>query len=145
MDNFIKYGSLLPPEVNFSTLAECSIPIHIFSAGHDQWAASYDTDYLYRQISQVYSVDYTSLTRVYSECPHERYHHNFPNASHLSFFIGKDMNYTYKVDQILERHGKDWIPKEKEANQDIESKINREFDAKDNIQSSDMTIITSIK
>lgn len=42
-DNLIRYGSKLPPEVNFTSLTESKMPIHIFSAGQDQWSDTVDT------------------------------------------------------------------------------------------------------
>ena len=47
-DNIIRYGSELPPDINFSAVAEIDVPVHIFSAGHDQWAHKLDTEYLYK-------------------------------------------------------------------------------------------------
>lgn len=47
LENVIKYGSQLPPEVNFSAVAETNVPVHIFATDHDQWAHKYDTGYLF--------------------------------------------------------------------------------------------------
>ena len=85
----------MPPEINFSSIADCTVPIHIFSAGEDNWSDSHDTDYLFKQISQVWtSFDAKLFTRIYKPSEHERQLKNLPSASHLSFFIGKDMSYT---------------------------------------------------
>ena len=129
MNNVIKFGSKLPPEINFSLLSSCSIPIHIFSAGQDQWADTCDTDYLYKQISQVWSLNTADLTRTYSDSQYERNLHHFPNASHLSFFIGKDMSYIQEVDTILERCGKEWLIEGKEPEIDNDEKKDENSEA----------------
>lgn len=70
--NIIKYGSKLPPEYNLMAIGEANVPIHVFAADSDQWSNIWDTEYLYRQISEVRNITLSDLQNRYNKSPFER-------------------------------------------------------------------------
>mgnify|MGYP001948353996 CR=1 FL=1 len=51
INNEIRYRNKKPPIVDFTQIANSSVPFHMYSANHDQWAHPSDSQWLYRQTS----------------------------------------------------------------------------------------------
>lgn len=93
INNYIYYRSKKPKSYDFSEVANSTTPIHIFSASEDSWAHPYDTEYLYRLVSE-----YANQTAgFYHTTPYGPRNITHLDGSHFTFYLGMNDTWTQDV------------------------------------------------